>query len=394
MKKLFAGVLLGIAGLTACQEEETVLLGSNNKIKSFEFEQTKALADARIEEDSVFLTVPSETDLTKLVPKIEVPSLAIIAPISGVAQNFSQPVAYTVTAENGNSRTYYVVVSLDNEVRIEPLSVNRFHAGDTITIDGTNLQGATLSLMSDSTEMKISSISTDAKKVVFVLPNDATLIPGQYAAAVVMGSGEAASRMTLGDITVLPEVPTIDVLGNGPITEQQRLTVIGKNFSATKNRAFFVKDGISYFANIKQESLNQIVITPRTVKINGEYQIKIITAEDQEVTSEEKVQFFNTNVMIDSLNSQAFKYGDKLIVYGENFVKEYNPSITLINVASNKPYTIIPFSVTSSTTAEVSITDGLPEGDYRVMVSQWVNTITYEDTISVSAPDKVVIENK
>ena len=394
MKKLFAGVLLGIAGLTACQEEEAVLLGSNNKINSFEFEQTKALADARIEEDSVFLTVPSETDLTKLVPKIKVPSKAIIAPTSGVAQDFSQPVAYTVTAENGNSRTYYVVVNLDNEVRIESLSVNRLHAGDTITIDGTNLQGATLSLMSDSTEMKISAISTDAKKATFVLPNDATMVPGQYAATVVMGSGETASKTTLGDIIVLPEVPTIDVLGSGPISEQQRLTVIGKNFSATKNRAFFVKDGISYFANIKQESPNQIVITPRTVKITGEYQVKIITAEEQEVTSEEKIQFFNTNVMIDSLSSEAFKYGDKLVMYGKNFVKEYNPSITLIDVVSNRSHTIIPTTVTSPTTAEVAITDGLPEGNYRVTISQWVNTTIYGDTISVSAPDRVVIENK
>ena len=252
-----------------------------------------------------------------------------------------------------------MVVNLDNEVRIEPLSVNRLHAGDTITIDGTNLQGATLSLMSDSTEMKISAISTDAKKATFVLPNDATMVPGQYAATVVMGSGETASKTTLGDIIVLPEVPTIDVLGSGPISEQQRLTVIGKNFSATKNQAFFVKDGISYFANIKQESPNQIVITPRTVKITGEYQIKIITAEDQEVTSEEKIQFFNTNVMIDSLSNDAFKYGDKLVVYGKNFVKEYNPSITLIDVVSNRSHTIIPTTVTSPTTAEVAITDGL-----------------------------------
>ena len=394
MKKLFAGVLLGIAGLTACQEEEAVFVGSNNKIKSFELEQTKALADARIEGDSIFLIVPSETDLTELVPKIEVPSLAIIAPASGVAQNFSQPVAYTVTAENGNSRTYYVVVNLDNEARIEPLSVNKLHAGDTITIDGTNLQGATLSLMMDTTETTISSVSTDAKKAIFVLPNDATLMPGQYDATVVMGSGEAATRMTLENITLLPEVPTIDVLSSGPISEEQRLTVIGKNFSATKNRAFFVKDGISYFANIKQESANQIVITPRTVKVTGEYQVKIITAEDQEVTSDETVQFFNTNVVIDSLNSKSFKYGDKLIVYGKNFVEEYTPSITLVDVASGTQNRIIPFSVTSSTTAEVAITEALPEGNYRVTISQWVNTATYSNTVSVSAPDRVVIENK
>jgi len=54
--------------------------------------------------------VPSGTDVTKLTPTISIPAAATISPKSGVAENFTNPVAYTVTAQDGSAQNYIVTV--------------------------------------------------------------------------------------------------------------------------------------------------------------------------------------------------------------------------------------------------------------------------------------------
>lgn len=58
---------------------------------------------------TVALTVPYGTDVTALVPTISVSSGATVSPNTGVAQNFTNPVVYTVTAQDGVSTQVYTV---------------------------------------------------------------------------------------------------------------------------------------------------------------------------------------------------------------------------------------------------------------------------------------------
>jgi len=63
--------------------------------------------------------VATGTNVTALVPTIEVSENATISPESGVAQDFSNPVEYTVTAQNGDEQLWiadvnFVVSSQDN----------------------------------------------------------------------------------------------------------------------------------------------------------------------------------------------------------------------------------------------------------------------------------------
>jgi len=53
--------------------------------------------------------VPYGTDLTSLVPTIEVSTGATIDPLPGVSTNFSSPVSYTVTAQDGSTTQVWVV---------------------------------------------------------------------------------------------------------------------------------------------------------------------------------------------------------------------------------------------------------------------------------------------
>jgi len=100
-------------------------------------------------------SVPNGTNVTALTPSIQVSAKASVSPNG--AQNFSSPVIYTVTAENGSTAEYTVTVAVleleniapldfeliavtDNAVAVDVLPTFSWNAttdpdGDTVTYD-------------------------------------------------------------------------------------------------------------------------------------------------------------------------------------------------------------------------------------------------------------------
>ncbi len=69
----------------------------------------------------ITLTVPSNRDLKNIKPSIEISPYAKVVPASGEAVNFSKgKVTYTVTAQNGSSKLYYVEIKSDGEEKPGP----------------------------------------------------------------------------------------------------------------------------------------------------------------------------------------------------------------------------------------------------------------------------------
>lgn len=64
---------------------------------------------------SVTAYVSSGTDLTNLMPDIIVSVGASISPASGIVQDFTNPVTYTVTAQAGNTQAWEVIVTFQPE---------------------------------------------------------------------------------------------------------------------------------------------------------------------------------------------------------------------------------------------------------------------------------------
>ncbi|MDP9249419.1 MAG: DUF5018 domain-containing protein [bacterium] len=81
-------------------------------IKSFKLPDLGAAGV--IDEDShqIVISVPFGTDIAALAPVIRISGGASISPASEEQQNFSNPVSYTVTAENGETETYEIAVSV------------------------------------------------------------------------------------------------------------------------------------------------------------------------------------------------------------------------------------------------------------------------------------------
>ena len=87
----------------------TIAPNSAKQLTSFGF--TSPPATGVITGQNVLVTVPSGTNITALVPSITHTG-ASISPASGTAQNFTNPVAYTVTAANGTTQIFTVTVTV------------------------------------------------------------------------------------------------------------------------------------------------------------------------------------------------------------------------------------------------------------------------------------------
>lgn len=89
---------------------------------------------ATINDTVITVTVPNNTNRIGLIPEISIKGKTI-SPASGVAQDFSVPVKYTVTAEDGSSRTYTVIVvyANPNGILYVGSSNKNFYAIDALT---------------------------------------------------------------------------------------------------------------------------------------------------------------------------------------------------------------------------------------------------------------------
>ncbi|MDD2550218.1 MAG: Ig-like domain-containing protein [Bacteroidales bacterium] len=79
------------------------------EIVSFSLAEQMGPATIDSEAATVEITVASDADVTALVPTITVSLGATISPESGVAQNFTAPVEYTVTAQDGTTTKDWTV---------------------------------------------------------------------------------------------------------------------------------------------------------------------------------------------------------------------------------------------------------------------------------------------
>lgn len=103
-----------------CTEEEEAK-SPLNKITQFNISSLSPSVEGTIDEENftVALDVPSGTDITALTPEISISDKATITPASGTAQDFTSPVVYTVTAENGTSAEYTVTINVMKSTEAE-----------------------------------------------------------------------------------------------------------------------------------------------------------------------------------------------------------------------------------------------------------------------------------
>lgn len=114
----FAVIMMALLG--ACNSDdfnEGPFISKRKAILAFSFDEFQPPVVGEIDyvDSTVHLVVPFGTDLTSLVPSIEVSDKASISPASGVANDFSDTVVYVVTAENGTTQDWQIIVQEGEE---------------------------------------------------------------------------------------------------------------------------------------------------------------------------------------------------------------------------------------------------------------------------------------
>lgn len=138
MKKnifIFLCTLTSVLGYVSCSGDDATVvdppLSNQNDIISFLFTINEVTTPLSFENREASILLPAFTDVTKLTPTIEISDKATVKPASGTPQDFTNPVTYTVTAENGDTKKFTIRVSLE-----DPSSDNKIHLFEFINLAG------------------------------------------------------------------------------------------------------------------------------------------------------------------------------------------------------------------------------------------------------------------
>ena len=113
MKKIYALCILFLALACKKDNDETSLLSSEKNILSFTFIVEGTTYTSTISNTAITAQLPEDTNLTTLTPTITFSKGATVTPNSGVAQDFSKEVSYTVTAEDKSTKIYKVLITTE-----------------------------------------------------------------------------------------------------------------------------------------------------------------------------------------------------------------------------------------------------------------------------------------
>ncbi|MDR1761909.1 MAG: DUF5018 domain-containing protein [Bacteroidales bacterium] len=131
---------------SGCDPEKVEPLSNEKQITVFGFSEPAATGVINETAKTIAVNVPEGTNITALAPVIIISADATVSPASGVAQNFSSPVAYTVTAADNSTTSYIVTVTVAGSIVDNPndwtelsgsMSENRTLKEGNYVINGT-----------------------------------------------------------------------------------------------------------------------------------------------------------------------------------------------------------------------------------------------------------------
>ena len=98
----------------------SIAKSSENSLLTFAFKQLTPAVEGQLDANgtTVNVTVPSGTNVKALVPTITSSPKSTISPASGIVQDFSSTVVYTITAENGAQKKINVIVKVAGPTNI------------------------------------------------------------------------------------------------------------------------------------------------------------------------------------------------------------------------------------------------------------------------------------
>ncbi len=144
--------------VSCSKKDEPIAKSSAKSITGFSFNAVNPAVSASIDETAKTITAnfPIGTDLTQLIPTITISSLATITPNTGIVQDFTNPISYTVKAEDGSTSIYTTKITRTKSSSqiLKSFVFNGLSPAISATIDTTKYTiSATLPVGTDLTKL-------------------------------------------------------------------------------------------------------------------------------------------------------------------------------------------------------------------------------------------------
>ncbi len=363
----------------------SIAANTENDITSFVFADFDPDINGVINsgDHTVTVDVPYGTDVTSLVPTIEVSAGATISPESGVAPDFTSPVNYTVTAEDASEQIWEVTVNIEpnteNDIvtfvfeSFDPDVEGVVNSGDyTVTLSvpyGTNVTALvpTITVSPEATISPESGVAQD-----FTNPVNYTV------------TAEDASEQ-IWDVTVDVSAPNTDatlsdlkvnsstVTGFDPATYSYVIelpygTTETPTVTATENdpnAEVVISDATDITSETNADRTTTVTVTAEDGTTTQDYTILFNVAEAGTDASLSDLKIDDT--IIEEFSGLTFEYYDTLAA-GTTTV----PTVTATASDPDANVDIVPATDLSGTEAErtttvtVTAQDGVTEKVYTV----------------------------
>ncbi len=205
---------------------------------------------------TVAIEVANGTNVTTLSPTITVSKRATISPASGASTNFTAPVEYTVTAQDGTTQKYTVTVTIapsaDATLSAFTISGQSIFALPNLNVADIADAGATYWMNSVSTATGFGITTNEPNATVEVKVNGSVIAPANYATQTFANNDVILVTVTAQNgiakkyyKVTLKQKPVVTVTSgaNGSITPSGTVAVdygTDKSFDVTPNAGYHI----------------------------------------------------------------------------------------------------------------------------------------------------------
>ncbi|WP_337045171.1 hypothetical protein [Emticicia sp. 17c] len=348
------------------------------RIISFGFEGVKSLSTT-IDPSTQTITVevPYQTSISALVPLIGLEAGVSIVPASGLTQNFTQAVYYTLF--NGKNRKIYTVnVKVANQLppEITQIKTDTVEAGKDLNIVGKNFGKFALDIQAflidkDNKESLLKHQLIDSTQIRLTTAIEQN--PGSYHIKVTVKKQTVISD---GSIWVGYPSPQLTAISHANLRKGDTLWLEGKYIDANQYRFLCQlqnKNIIYTLAMTKALTDKLAFIIPNNVTI-GEYAVKIINTSEKKAsaTLARLIYIYDPSLpfVTDIVQPQAFyKKSEKITFHTIHFdaIEARFYQVNLVGVY--KTYIQNGIYDDSQKTLSIELPDVIQVGNYEIHFS-------------------------
>lgn len=313
------------------------------KILSFSIDEIPE-SSAQIIESQVILSVPYGTNVRSLTPKIGLEASVKLIPASGVAQDFSKNVYYTLTGPSGSKSVYKVRL----KVAAQPIPMITSIKNDTIEAGlETKLLGLNFGTFPFAIKTYVQNSKLEIKEVPFSYLDSASLVlkipittqVGPYFIKVKVNELEAISPKS---VYISYPTPQIKTLSHKNMVNNDTLWVAADYVDSSYiYSAVFKNDRDLHAISKPFRKTGSLGFIPQNLVGDYEVYLKNISENKISKSSEFSIEIFDANkpyIRGIKTGQTKFKRGEELVLTTKNFEKSEARFYQIILKNSQKKY--------------------------------------------------------